>query len=392
MTAPMPRDDRVLAPGARVVSALVLTGGAIGAWALSRQAEPGTRPWVVLLAFAVLLALSLLSVLSGMPGWLRGGTVPGRAVLAQLALLVLVVVAFGVAVPAGWAALVGLLAGLAGSGVVTVPLARRNRAVVDAAWAQREAGRQAGTTSRRHREPSAPPARVGTSLRLEVFLARRRLVAAVLALVLVTAVAALVRRSGIGTAMTAFVGLFLVAIEVRGVWARQVSLRAYESGRTRPRRAWVALLNDPNPRAVRPLLAVWDTEPVPGPGRFPKPDRVYRADDDADALLSVQGAMTVHEAWLDSVQGRWGTPRWVAADAGPAIPHRPALLGRWYFGTVSRAERAEPRPLTIGEPDPMAEVGDPPPPWSWPKPGSLVGRTAFLAAWALVAHLVVRGG
>jgi hypothetical protein len=389
VTAPLPRDDRVLPRGSRVIGAAVLGGAAAGAYALSRDAGPDTRPWVVLVAFGAALALSLATVVAGMPPWLRGGRPPRRVLAAQLGILLGVVVAFGVAVQAGWAALVGLLAGLAGSGLVTVPMARRNRPAVDAAWAEREAERLSAPAAAPAR--TGPAAPVGTVLRLEVYRARRRLVSAVLSTLFVTAAVAVGWRSPVGTGMTAFVGVVLAAFEVRGLWGRQLSLRAYESGRERPLVGWVALLSDPNPRAVRPLLAVWDEEPVAGPGRFPKPDRVYRADDDADDLLSVQGSMSVHRAWLAPSRGRWSTPRWVAADAGVAIPHRPALLGRWYFGSISRAERAEPRPLTVGEPNPMAEVGDPPPPWSWPTFGSLAGRTAFLAAWAVVAHLVLRG-
>jgi hypothetical protein len=58
------------------------------------------------------------------------------------------------------------------------------------------------------------------------------------------------------------------------------------------------LLHDPNPRAVRPLLAIWPDRPPPGE-RLPKPESVWRCNDELLELESVQEHVEVHEAWVD---------------------------------------------------------------------------------------------
>ena len=114
---------------------------------------------------------------------------------------------------------------------------------------------------------------------------------------------------------------------------------------------------------IRPLLGVWTEEPVVRGSVFPRPDVVFRCDDDLDDLLSHQGDVAVHEAWVDTSGRGIRGARWVAADAGVALPHRRALLGRWFFSSLTRAERpgvAEPAPLGAARPGrPARRLGGP---------------------------------
>lgn len=65
-------------------------------------------------------------------------------------------------------------------------------------------------------------------------------------------------------------------------------------------------------------LAIWDERPAPGE-RLPKPDSVWRCDDELDELPSVAGSAEVHEAWVDTGPRSRSKPRWVLADAGLAV-------------------------------------------------------------------------
>jgi hypothetical protein len=90
---------------------------------------------------------------------------------------------------------------------------------------------------------------------------------------------------------------------------------------------------------------------------MPAPERVYRCDDEQDDLECFQGDVVVHEAWVDTGSRPTSKPRWVAADAGLAVPHRRAVLGRWYLSALIRAERpGRPEPLTSRPPHPSDEV------------------------------------
>ena len=63
----------------------------------------------------------------------------------------------------------------------------------------------------------------------------------------------------------------------------------------------------------------------------------------------------VHEAWADIGPGSTSKPRWIAADAGIAVPHRGALFGRWYVSALIRPDRpGAPAPLTVDAPMPAA--------------------------------------
>ena len=133
-----------------------------------------------------------------------------------------------------------------------------------------------------------------------------------------------------------------------------MALRDFRKASTPPRCAYVVLLNDVNPRAIRPLLAIWSTRPAAGE-RLPKPDRVYRCDDDLEDLKSYAGDVVVHEAWIDTGSRSSSKPRWIAADGGIAVPHRKAVLGRWYFSMLTRHDRpGPPKPVIIGAPAPAA--------------------------------------
>jgi hypothetical protein len=215
---------------------------------------------------------------------------------------------------------------------------------------------------------------------------RRRVVAWLLAAVPVVAVVALVGSGPIAVALAAIAAL-LALWSVRQVYGLAVARRDFNSAATPPRRAFVVLLHDPNPRAIRPLLAIWDERPAPGE-RLPKPRSVWRCDDELLELESHVGSVEVHEAWLDTGRFSWSTPRWVRGDAGIAVPHRRSIFGRWYVSTTLRRERpGEAEPLTLDDPhratsaaaiaEPEVEIGG-------SLLGSLAGRAAFLAAVALL--------
>jgi hypothetical protein len=115
-------------------------------------------------------------------------------------------------------------------------------------------------------------------------------------------------------------------------------LRDRRRAATAPRRAYVVVLHDVNPRAIRPLLGVWSSRPAAG-RRLSKADRVFRCDDELDELVSLPGRVRVHEAWVDTGPRPSSKLRWVAADDGIAVVHRRALFGRWYLSRLTRRDR-----------------------------------------------------
>lgn len=182
----------------------------------------------------------------------------------------------------------------------------------------------------------------------------RRTVSWLLATVITTVVAAaLISETAVAIVVGAF-GAWLMVWSLRLRWGVWFALRDFRKASSPPRRAYVVLLHDTNPRAIRPLLAIWSAKPVTGE-RLSKPDIVYRCDDELEELKSYQGDVMVHEAWVDTGPHSSSTPRWVAADAGVAVPHRRAVFGRWYVSTLTRHDRpGEPAPLTIDAPTPTA--------------------------------------
>jgi hypothetical protein len=213
---------------------------------------------------------------------------------------------------------------------------------------------------------------------------QRRVVAWVIAGVLVTAgtfALASETSGGVVVVLAAAMALW----SVRQTAGLAIARRDLQSASSPPRKAYVVLMHDPNPRAVRPLLAIWDRRPAPGK-RLPKPDSVWRCDDELDELASFVGSAELHEAWVDTGSRSWSKPRWVRADAGIAVPHRRSLLGRWYVRTTLRRDRPEePRPLTIADPRAApAGVAAEEPELGGSLLGSTIGRVVFLAVVAAI--------
>jgi hypothetical protein len=213
---------------------------------------------------------------------------------------------------------------------------------------------------------------------------RRRVAAWVLAGALVTAGTLVLASEATGWVVAA-IAIALALWSVRQTAAIALARRDLRNASTPPRRAYVVLLHDPNPRAVRPLLAIWDERPAPGE-RLPKPDSVWRCDDELDELESFAGSAEIHEAWVDTGARSWSKPRWVRADAGLAVPHRRSLLGRWYVNTSLRRDRPEePHPLTLADPHAMpAGVAGEEPELGGSLLGSTAGRAVFLAVLAVL--------
>lgn len=188
----------------------------------------------------------------------------------------------------------------------------------------------------------------------------------------VTAAGALALASAAGALVAGLMGLGLAVWSARQVVALYIARRDFHSADTPPRRAYVALLHDPNPQAFRPLLAVWE-QPPPPRERLPKPQSVWRCDDELIELTSSQASVVVHEAWLDTGPRSWSKPRWACADAGIAVPHRRALLGRWYVSMIVRSGRlGEVRRLTLGDPHGVPQTAE-----ELPLDGSLLRSVAW---------------
>jgi hypothetical protein len=199
------------------------------------------------------------------------------------------------------------------------------------------------------------------------------------AVVLVAVTARLLIAETVATSVVVAFGGFMMMWSLRLIWGVTAALRDVRKAATPPRRAYVVALHDINPRAIRPLLGLWSSRPAAGQ-RLPKADRVYRCDDELDDLMSLQGAVRVHEAWVDTGHRPSSKPRWVAADDGIAVVHRRALFGRWYLSMLTRRDRpGPPTPLTI-----VAEAPPTPPTLDGArlKEGLVVGvawRTLLLA-------------
>jgi len=214
---------------------------------------------------------------------------------------------------------------------------------------------------------------------------RRRVVAWLLAAVPVAGIIALLGNGPIAIVLAGTAGL-IALWSVRQVAGITIARRDFNAAAFPPRKAFIVLLHDPNPRAVRPLLALWDERPAPGE-RLPKPRSVWRCDDELLELESMVGSVEVHEAWLDTGRFSWSKPRWVRADAGIAVPHRRSMFGRWYVNTTLRKERpGEAKALTLDHPhtDTTAGIAAPEVQVGGSLIGSMAGRLAFLAAVAVL--------
>jgi hypothetical protein len=258
-----------------------------------------------------------------------------------------------------------MLAGLMGGPLVAnvwgIRTARANRDLIDEAEAtlaraHATAGRDAMGVPAVDAEvrQDAP---VGQVLRDTVALERRRSVAWLVAGAIALAACGVLDAPIQVTIVEISTGGLALIWVVRRLWAAWLALQDFTKAATSPRRAFVVLLHDPAPRMIRPLLGAWSDAPVLRDGRLPKPERVYRCDEELDALECHQGSVVVHEAWVDTGPRRWAKPRWVAADAGIAVPHRRALFGRSYMSSLISGERPEkPRRLTLQQPRADNEV------------------------------------
>ena len=218
---------------------------------------------------------------------------------------------------------------------------------------------------------------------------RRRVLAWILAGALVTAGTGVVSSPAIAIVIgtvAALLGLW----SVRQTAGLMLARHDFNRASTPPRRAYVVLLHDPNPRAVRPLLAIWSDRPPSGE-RLPKPESVWRCDDELLELESMPGHVTVHEAWVDTGPRSWSKPRWVRADGGITVPHRRSMFGRWYFRRVTSGDRpGDPEPLTLEDPHAAVSgfTADEPLELGGSLAGSTAGRVAALAVLAAVIVLI----
>ena len=355
-----PKDDSAWPPWATAFSVLLTVGCTAAVVVVASLREE--RSEAVLIAVIAIAA----AVLSGWAMWcgsqalIDGRPAPGWVNGLLFAMLGLCFVGWVTRPVLGVCGLLGMLAGIFAVNVVAQRSARRNRAVVaDLQREEDEVDRayedHRALEERRH--PPAEDAKLGLLLRARRATERRNLVAWLLAAAPLLA-GGLVLHAPLG--FTLVVGLIAVATllwvgrRLIGAWLAE---RDFRRAQTPPRRAFVVLLNDPAPKMVRPLLAVWAERPVVAGGVFPKADHVYRADEEVTGLLSYQGSVELHEAWVDTGPRRWSKPRWVAANDGIALPHRRAFLGRLYVSMLLRAERPDrPEALTIREPNPAQDV------------------------------------
>lgn len=350
----------------------------------------------LVIVFALLACLEGLVCVDAVRPWLRGSPVTPRTWLLQIAVCLLVLAAFAGGPAVGGAAVCGLLAGVLLPAASAIRFSRLNRDLVaaeDERLAEELAVSRPAEETRKVRSGRIP--QVGPVLREALADARDRSLAwaAATGVVAVGGVAA-------GAAAPAMLGMVLVgsaalAWVYRGLLRVWFAVRDYEGVATEPHSAFVMLLADPRPRVTRPLLAVWSAEPLPVDGRLPLAESVYRCSATKVALISTPGAAVVHEAWVDTApsprSGRFSVPRWVAADAGLALPQRQVVMGPRYFASILGTERPAPaRPLTMPAPNPTTETATATPVQAVTEATSGSGRWLRLFAWR-VAGLVIVG-
>jgi hypothetical protein len=154
-----------------------------------------------------------------------------------------------------------------------------------------------------------------------------------------------------------FLGVAALAWVTTRLLGARTALRDFEEAQTEPHRAYVVVLRDPSPRGTGPLLGVWAKEPVLTAGRLPRADAVYRCDAGRDALFCSRGEVVVHRAWVDQGPRAGSRPRWVAADAGVALPRHRAVLGAQQLDAALGRERPpRTRSLSMPAPNPTTET------------------------------------
>jgi hypothetical protein len=390
----VPRDDRAWPRSSLWVSVgLALPAVGAGAGLVLGAAGRGLLAMaLVTVGLIVAFVFGLAVSVPAMRHWIAGHSVPGRFRLLQSAGLAAGFVVLGwFEVRVGWAMVAGLVGGLLVANIWGIRTARANRDLVDRAEAA--AARDEATASRdaagrpaldAGAGPDAPVERV---LRDAVSVERRRAVAWLVAgAVGLAACGVLGAPDRVTFVVVLAAGLAFIWV-LRRLWAAWLALRGFTTATASPRRAFVVLLHDPAPRMIRPLLGVWSTAPTQHGGRMPKPEHVYRCDDKLTALECHQGSVVVHEAWVDTGRRRRSRPRWIAADAGIALPHRRSVFGRWYLSNLISGERpGQPRPLTLQQPRPgndvIVELGR----GGGSFPAALAGRLAALAAVGLLSY------
>jgi hypothetical protein len=360
--ATVPRDDRAWPQGAFAISVVGSVVAVTGSAALVASAGSFGRAFDLLFVFVMVAGLTTVAYVDAARPWLRGGVVPPRTRQVQLGLVVLVVLTFFGGLTLGASGLCGYVAGMLLPNASAMRFARLNRGVVgdvETELAEERSGDAVPTPTdaptRQVRARVIP--KVGPVLRETLAVDRDRLLSWVVSTVVVALVCAVAGAAGpavLGAVLAGAVTVGVVASRLAGV---QRALRDFEVAATSPRSAYVVLVHDPKPAAHRPLLGIWDKDPVASGGTLPPPDLLYRCDALQDSLLSTAGALVVHEAWLETGEGGRTRPRWVVADAGVALPFRQGLFDRRSFAAVVSSERpARARPLTMPAPNPTTEA------------------------------------
>ena len=355
-----PRDDRAWPPWATAFSVIAGVGAALAVAGIAASREERSAA-VLVSALAIGAAiLSAWATWGGSQALIDGRRSPGWVNGLYLAMVAACFVGWVTRPVLGGTGFLGLLTGLFAANVVAQRSARRNRAVVASLQREEEQADHAYEERRARDERQRPPTeemRLGAQLRRRRAQERRNLVAWIAGAVPLLVVGAIFHAPvafSVAVGGVAGGSLLWVGRRLLGAWLAE---RDFQRARTPPRRAFVVLLRDPAPKMVRPLLAVWSERPVAKNDAFPKPDHVYRADEEVDDLLSFQGSIELFEAWVDTGPRRWSKPRWVASNEGIALPHRRAFLGRLYVSILLRAERPDrPERLSIREPHPSQDV------------------------------------
>ena len=302
--------------------------------------------------FVVVLAAEFAAYLAGIRPWLRGDPLPRALAYGQVLGVVAGFLAVFVDGLVGGAALAGLVAGMVSGNAVAVRLARRNRGRVEQAEAEAVPPPVRGLV-----DPTGVGESIGPVLRETAAAAGRRVWAWLAAGGLTAAGCALLEvPAPVVVPVLVVAGAALLWV-LRRLWAVRLALADFARAATPAVRAYVVLLHDPAPRVIRPLLGIWSGPPVVSGGRLPRPERVYRCDDEHDRLECSQGAVVVHEAWVDTGPRPRSKPRWVSADAGIVLPHRRAVFGRWYLSSLLGAARPDP-PVLLTRPAPRPEAVD----------------------------------
>ncbi len=367
----------------------------VGSAALVASADSVGRALELLFVFVVLVCLQAAAYAEGIRPWLMGEPVPLRGQVLQFVVIGLLLATF-----AGGLRLTGVAFCALGAGVFLPHAAalrfrrvKRELGEKGETWLAEEDSSEAAnrvltgdpeghltsdatpaaasaasaaptaedsqeTAALAERPARARPApKVGRFLRAAVNEERDRGLAWAAAIFAVTVGLVAAHVSGQVILGVDFLGVAALAWATRRLLGARLALRDFEEALTEPRRAYVVLLRDPSPRGTRPLLGVWAKEPKLAGGRLPRADAVYRCDAKLDALFSTRGAVIVHQAWVDTGPRAGSRPRWVAADAGVALPRQRAILGTQHLDSVIGTERPpRSRSLSMPAPNPTTET------------------------------------